>query len=83
MSQVGLTETAKGDSRKFELWLQGRQEVYIIQAATLEQKLSWVKRSRGYCWNNCRSCGERRFDSIALFLRELYSFLQLQGLIRK
>ncbi|XP_026676823.1 guanine nucleotide exchange factor DBS [Diaphorina citri] len=42
MSQVGLTETVKGDSRKFELWLQGRQEVYIIQATTLEQKQSWV-----------------------------------------
>lgn len=31
LSQVGLTENVKGDKRKFELWLRGREEVYIIQ----------------------------------------------------
>ncbi|CAH0388373.1 unnamed protein product [Bemisia tabaci] len=43
MSQIGLTETVKGDPRKFELWLQARQEVYTIQAANVEQKSAWVK----------------------------------------
>lgn len=43
MSQIGMTESVKGDSRKFEVWLQGRQEVYTIQAATLEEKQAWVK----------------------------------------
>lgn len=42
MSQIGLTESVKGDMRKFEIWLQGRQEVYTIQAATAEQKQTWV-----------------------------------------
>lgn len=42
MSQIGLTESVKGDIRKFELWLQGRQEVHTIQANTLEQKQIWV-----------------------------------------
>ncbi|XP_050314166.1 guanine nucleotide exchange factor DBS-like isoform X2 [Anthonomus grandis grandis] len=42
MSQIGLTETVKGDSRRFEVWLQGRQKVHIIQAANLEQKNAWV-----------------------------------------
>lgn len=42
MSQIGLTESVKGDSRKFEVWLQGRQEVYTIQAQNIEQKQSWV-----------------------------------------
>lgn len=43
MSQVGLTETVKCDGRSFEVWLQGRQEVHIIQAATVQQKSLWVE----------------------------------------
>lgn len=42
MSQIGLTESVKGDNRKFEIWLQGRQEVHLIQASTVEQKQTWV-----------------------------------------
>ncbi|XP_070213209.1 guanine nucleotide exchange factor DBS-like isoform X2 [Littorina saxatilis] len=43
LSQVGLTEKLKGDKRKFELWSRGREEVYIIQAPTLQVKDVWVK----------------------------------------
>ncbi|XP_042228401.1 guanine nucleotide exchange factor DBS-like isoform X1 [Homarus americanus] len=46
MSQVGLTESVrgnKGDIRKFEVWLQGRQEVHIILAPSAEVKETWVK----------------------------------------
>ncbi|CAL1542994.1 unnamed protein product, partial [Lymnaea stagnalis] len=43
LSHVGLTETIKGDKRKFELWLRGREEVYIIQAPDLPTKDVWVK----------------------------------------
>ncbi|XP_064117946.1 guanine nucleotide exchange factor DBS-like isoform X4 [Macrobrachium nipponense] len=46
MSQVGLTESIrghKGDIRKFEVWLQGRQEVHIILAPSVEVKEAWVK----------------------------------------
>ncbi|XP_026472684.1 guanine nucleotide exchange factor DBS-like isoform X2 [Ctenocephalides felis] len=42
MSEIGLTESVKGDPRKFEVWLQGRQEVHTIMAATMEQKQIWV-----------------------------------------
>jgi hypothetical protein len=42
MSQIGLTESVKGDVRKFEVWLQGRQEVHTIQASNVEQKQAWV-----------------------------------------
>ncbi|KAJ3639462.1 hypothetical protein Zmor_002822 [Zophobas morio] len=42
MSEIGLTESVKGDPRKFEIWLQGRQEVHTIQASNTEQKQSWV-----------------------------------------
>jgi len=41
-SQIGLTESVKGDPKKFEVWLQGRQEVYTIQASTVEQTKQWV-----------------------------------------
>ncbi|XP_065216565.1 guanine nucleotide exchange factor DBS-like isoform X2 [Planococcus citri] len=43
MSKIGLTEMVKGDSKKFEVWLEGRQEIYTIQASTVEQKDTWVR----------------------------------------
>lgn len=42
MSQIGLTESVRGDSRRFEVWLQGRQEVHTFQALTIEIKNKWV-----------------------------------------
>uniref|UniRef100_A0A4Y0BMZ7 Guanine nucleotide exchange factor DBS n=1 Tax=Anopheles funestus TaxID=62324 RepID=A0A4Y0BMZ7_ANOFN len=42
MSQIGLTESVRGDSKRFEVWLQGRQEVHTIQASTIEIKNKWV-----------------------------------------
>ncbi|XP_014241574.1 guanine nucleotide exchange factor DBS-like isoform X7 [Cimex lectularius] len=43
MSDVGLTETVKGDGRTFEIWLTGRSEVHRIKAANQEQKAAWVE----------------------------------------
>lgn len=31
MSAVGITENAKGDNKKFEVWCNSREEVYIVQ----------------------------------------------------
>lgn len=42
MSQIGLTESVRGDNKRFEVWLQGRQEVHTLQAATIEVKNKWV-----------------------------------------
>ncbi|CAL8303856.1 unnamed protein product [Gadus morhua 'NCC'] len=42
MSAVGITENVKGDVKKFEVWYSGREEVYILQASTLEVKVSWL-----------------------------------------
>ncbi|XP_064456974.1 guanine nucleotide exchange factor DBS-like [Ornithodoros turicata] len=45
-SQIGLTENVKGsrgDKRKFEVWLHGRTQVFVIQAPSLESKELWVK----------------------------------------
>ncbi|KAG0430070.1 hypothetical protein HPB47_023040 [Ixodes persulcatus] len=45
-SQIGLTENFKGsrgDKKKFEVWLHGRTQVFIIQAPSIESKDLWVK----------------------------------------
>ncbi|XP_037904772.1 guanine nucleotide exchange factor DBS isoform X5 [Hermetia illucens] len=42
MSQIGLTESVRGDPKRFEVWLQGRQEVHTIQAPSIEIKNKWV-----------------------------------------
>lgn len=31
MAAVGITENVKGDAKKFEIWYNAREEVYIIQ----------------------------------------------------
>lgn len=31
MSAVGITENAKGDNKKFEIWCNSREEVFIVQ----------------------------------------------------
>ncbi|KAM4619702.1 proto-oncogene DBL [Polymixia lowei] len=46
MSAVGITENVKGDVKKFEIWYSGREEVYIVQAPTLEVKVSWLTEIR-------------------------------------
>uniref|UniRef100_A0A8D2ZGR6 MCF.2 cell line derived transforming sequence like n=1 Tax=Scophthalmus maximus TaxID=52904 RepID=A0A8D2ZGR6_SCOMX len=46
MSVVGITENAKGDNKKFEVWCNSREEVYIVQAPTSEVKTTWVNEIR-------------------------------------
>ncbi|XP_037552490.1 guanine nucleotide exchange factor DBS [Nematolebias whitei] len=46
MSAVGITENAKGDNKKFEIWCNSREEVFIVQAPTSEIKTEWVKEIR-------------------------------------
>uniref|UniRef100_A0A671MZ55 Guanine nucleotide exchange factor DBS-like n=1 Tax=Sinocyclocheilus anshuiensis TaxID=1608454 RepID=A0A671MZ55_9TELE len=46
MSAVGITENAKGDNKKFEIWCNSREEVYIVQASTPEIKTAWVTEIR-------------------------------------
>lgn len=43
MSDIGITESVRGDPRRFEVWTEGRSEVHTIQASTLEVKNMWVK----------------------------------------
>lgn len=35
MSAVGITENAKGDNKKFEIWCNSRDEVFIVQVRFL------------------------------------------------
>lgn len=42
MSQIGLTESVKGDPRRFEVWLQGRAEVHTLTATTPAVRQAWV-----------------------------------------
>ncbi|XP_027702220.1 proto-oncogene DBL [Vombatus ursinus] len=46
MSAIGITENVKGDNRKFEIWYTGREEVYIVQAQTVESKAAWLTEIR-------------------------------------
>lgn len=67
MSQIGLTESVKGDMKKFEVWLQGRQEVYTIQATNIEQKQAWVNEIKRVLLNQLEELkGEKKKQYSAL-----------------
>ncbi|XP_063772414.1 probable guanine nucleotide exchange factor MCF2L2 isoform X2 [Pseudophryne corroboree] len=58
MSSVGITENVKGDNKKFEVWFNGREEVYIIQASTVELKNLWVSEIRKVLTGQLEACRE-------------------------
>ncbi|XP_037403172.1 proto-oncogene DBL isoform X2 [Pygocentrus nattereri] len=55
MSAVGITENIKGDVKKFEIWYSGREEVYVVQAPTVEVKLAWLSEIRKILTNQQKS----------------------------
>ncbi|KAM9396602.1 guanine nucleotide exchange factor DBS isoform 18-T18 [Salvelinus alpinus] len=58
MSAVGITESAKGDNKKFEIWCNSREEVFIVQAATPEIKTSWLNEIRKVLTGQLKACRE-------------------------
>ncbi|KAM8910409.1 proto-oncogene DBL isoform 2-T2 [Spinachia spinachia] len=46
MTAVGITENVRGDVKKFEIWYSGREEVYVVQAPTVEVKMAWLRELR-------------------------------------
>ncbi|XP_078522113.1 putative guanine nucleotide exchange factor MCF2L2 isoform X2 [Lissotriton helveticus] len=58
MSSVGITENVKGDNKKFEVWCNGREEVYIIQATSVELKNLWVSEIRKVLTGQLEACRE-------------------------
>uniref|UniRef100_A0A8B9FRF1 MCF.2 cell line derived transforming sequence-like 2 n=1 Tax=Amazona collaria TaxID=241587 RepID=A0A8B9FRF1_9PSIT len=72
MSTVGITENVKGDNKKFEIWYNGREEVYIIQASSVELKNTWISEIRKVLTGQLEACRGRtqrvRFGSVAFLL---------------
>ncbi|CAJ1086946.1 guanine nucleotide exchange factor DBS isoform X2 [Xyrichtys novacula] len=58
MSAVGITENAKGDNKKFEIWCNSRDEVFIVQAPNPEIKTSWVNEIRKVLTQQLQACRE-------------------------
>uniref|UniRef100_A0A8C5AY24 MCF.2 cell line derived transforming sequence-like 2 n=1 Tax=Gadus morhua TaxID=8049 RepID=A0A8C5AY24_GADMO len=58
MSSVGITENVKGDIKKFEVWYNGREEVYIIQASSMDVKNMWVSEIRKVLTGQLEACRE-------------------------
>ncbi|XP_062869352.1 guanine nucleotide exchange factor DBS isoform X2 [Trichomycterus rosablanca] len=58
MSAVGITENVKGDIKKFEIWYNGREEVYIIQASSMDVKNTWVSEIRKVLTCQLEACKE-------------------------
>ncbi|XP_042369117.1 guanine nucleotide exchange factor DBS-like isoform X4 [Plectropomus leopardus] len=56
MSAVGITENAKGDNKKFEIWCNSRDEVFIVQASTPEVKTAWVNEIRKVLTQQLKAC---------------------------
>ncbi|XP_067349573.1 guanine nucleotide exchange factor DBS isoform X3 [Channa argus] len=56
MSAVGITENAKGDNKKFEIWCNSREEVFIVQAPTAEIKTAWVSEIRKVLTQQLKAC---------------------------
>ncbi|XP_058526556.1 guanine nucleotide exchange factor DBS isoform X3 [Ochotona princeps] len=58
MTAVGITENVKGDNKKFEIWYNAREEVYIVQAPTPEIKVAWVNEIRKVLTSQLQACRE-------------------------
>lgn len=80
MSQIGLTESVRGDPRKFEVWLQGRLEVHTIQAATVEIKNKWVSEIKRVLLNQLeelkgekiKQYGAHKYNLILFYFRSKF-----------
>uniref|UniRef100_A0A8B9I5B5 MCF.2 cell line derived transforming sequence-like 2 n=1 Tax=Anser brachyrhynchus TaxID=132585 RepID=A0A8B9I5B5_9AVES len=67
MSTVGITENVKGDNKKFEIWYNGREEVYIIQASSVELKNTWISEIRKVLTGQLEACrGRTQCDPMML-----------------
>uniref|UniRef100_A0A3Q4BVV7 Uncharacterized protein n=1 Tax=Mola mola TaxID=94237 RepID=A0A3Q4BVV7_MOLML len=78
MSAVGITENAKGDNKKFEIWCNSREEVYIVQAPTADVKTTWVNEIRKVLTTQLEACRgtEKGFnlEPISKFIFHLVAF---------
>ncbi|KAK2823059.1 hypothetical protein Q7C36_019659 [Tachysurus vachellii] len=71
MTAVGITENIKGDVKKFEIWYSGREEVYVVQAPTVEVKSAWLSEIRKILTSHQKSAqdeGQSVVDSLSPLL---------------
>ncbi|XP_006881959.1 PREDICTED: proto-oncogene DBL [Elephantulus edwardii] len=52
LDNIGLTEYVKGSNRKFEIWCNAKEEIYTVQAPTLNVKTSWLREIRNILLKN-------------------------------
>ncbi|KAG9263221.1 proto-oncogene DBL-like [Astyanax mexicanus] len=64
MSAVGITESIKGDVKKFEIWYSGREEVYVVQAPTVEVKQAWLSEIRKILTSQQKNLSENSYSSV-------------------
>lgn len=72
MSQIGLTESVRGDAKRFEVWLQGRQEVHTLQAPTIEIKNKWVNEIKRVLLNQLEELKGEKIKQYALNNRGMH-----------
>ncbi|XP_038132852.1 guanine nucleotide exchange factor DBS isoform X3 [Cyprinodon tularosa] len=60
MGAVGITENAKGDNKKFEIWCNSREEVFIVQAPTTDIKTAWVNEIRKVLTQQLKACRDAK-----------------------
>ncbi|XP_035716330.1 guanine nucleotide exchange factor DBS isoform X4 [Folsomia candida] len=67
LSEVGLTEALKGSgaSKKFEIWINGRQKVYLLQAESAETKDIWVREIKKLLLEQLESIRATKSQTIA------------------
>uniref|UniRef100_A0A4W5Q9C8 MCF.2 cell line derived transforming sequence-like 2 n=1 Tax=Hucho hucho TaxID=62062 RepID=A0A4W5Q9C8_9TELE len=73
MSAVGITENVKGDIKKFEVWYNGREEVYIIQAPSMDVKNMWVSEIRKVLTGQLEAC--RGIQCVGVLSRHIQTTL--------
>ncbi|XP_057302038.1 guanine nucleotide exchange factor DBS-like [Hydractinia symbiolongicarpus] len=65
-AEVGVTEVVKGDVCKFELWVQGRNETFILQAANLDVKNNWLTEIRRILMSQFEGVKENKSRKISV-----------------
>uniref|UniRef100_A0A3Q3VU59 Uncharacterized protein n=1 Tax=Mola mola TaxID=94237 RepID=A0A3Q3VU59_MOLML len=65
MTAVGITEKVKGDVKKFEIWYSGREEVYVVQAPTVEVKMAWLNELRRILTNQQKMLRKQQRVSVS------------------
>uniref|UniRef100_A0A7N6B2L2 MCF.2 cell line derived transforming sequence-like 2 n=1 Tax=Anabas testudineus TaxID=64144 RepID=A0A7N6B2L2_ANATE len=75
MSAVGITENVKGDNKKFEVWYNGREEVYIIQVHVIFMFQVFL---RIYQFLHMRTGGSVVVSFIRYFSFFIYIYIYIQ-----